>query len=256
MKNPFLIIAGICLLSGSALAADLGDAPAERVDQPERSSISWTGLYVGGHFGYGFSDTTWNNESGNPYSNPFAFAPLTILKEGFSPQDPIAGGQIGANYQMGRWVFGTEVSFTGTGLEESRPISPGAFNQPSTTTLQTDIRSQLLATARLGYALDDRWLAYVKGGYAGGDVHTSGKDTSFANYSFESNEWSSGWTIGAGAELRLSDIVSIGLEYAHINLGDQGHFGIIATLPDFPVKTSVSTQIDTVTARLNLKLYR
>ena len=165
------------------------------------ATVSWTGLYVGGHVGYGSSTTHWTHESGNPYSNPFAGAPISVPGEGFSSDGAIAGGQIGYNFQFGQWVFGPEVSFSGTSFTDSHPISPGAFNQPATTALSNKIGDILTVTGRLGFSFSDNILVYAKGGFASADVSASGNDTSFIDYSFSTSRRADGWIMGGGIDI-------------------------------------------------------
>ncbi len=226
---------------------------AQDADAPPISAASWTGVYAGGQFGFASGSSDWTHQSINPYSTTSPADPITVGQEAFSPDGVFAGGQIGANYQVSQWVFGAEVSFTSLGLDEARPVSPGAFQDPATTTIRTEIRGLFTTTARLGYAWDDTWLAYVKGGYARANVSTSGVDQSGLDYSFQTREASHGWTLGAGLELRLSDHISLAIEYNHIDLGRSSHLGDIAALPTFPVQMSVDTQFDSVAAHLNLR---
>jgi outer membrane immunogenic protein len=233
----------VLLPFGTALADDASIPGA---------TVSWTGLYVGGHVGYGQSYTHWKHESGNPYSNHFAGAPITLPGESFSRDAAMPGGQIGYNYQFGQWVIGPEVSFSGMSFTDSHPISEGAFNQPSTTTLSNKIGNILTVTGRLGFSVNNSFLVYGKGGFASADISASGTDTSFINYSFNTDQRANGWTIGGGVEYRLSNNVSLAIEYAHLDFGDETLTGKIADLPEFPVKMKVSSETDAVIAQLNL----
>ena len=74
-------------------AADIAAAPSRAI------APSWTGFYVGVHGGWGWGTT----EIQDPNSNPI-FNPTVATYDG-----PLAGGQIGANWQMGNVVLGAEV---------------------------------------------------------------------------------------------------------------------------------------------------
>src|SRR3954453_13705317 len=128
MSRACRMLSYFCAAASSGALLSPSSGSAGQIAVPP--SLSWTGLYVGGHFGYGFSDSSWLHQSINPFSTTQADVPITLRKESFSANDPIAGGQVGVNYQHGEWVAGTEVSFTGTGLNDTRPISSGVFNQP------------------------------------------------------------------------------------------------------------------------------
>ena len=75
------------LLSTTSFAADL---QVKAVAVPP-SVYNWTGLYVGGHVGYGIGMKDWLNAS------------FDYQVDGF-----LGGGQIGFNQQVGNLVFGIE----------------------------------------------------------------------------------------------------------------------------------------------------
>src|SRR5262245_18913739 len=81
-------VAAAALMVVAAVNAQAADAPA-RVQKapPGPVSYDWTGLYVGGHVGWGSSSA--DDQSGF-----------------------IGGGQVGFNYQIRQWVLGVEVQFS------------------------------------------------------------------------------------------------------------------------------------------------
>ena len=85
----------------AAQAADLGGAPVRRStkDAPHAppSVFSWSGIYVGTHLGYGWSDVDWENVSSSLGGSGW-----------------LAGGQIGYNWQRGALVFGVEADASAT----------------------------------------------------------------------------------------------------------------------------------------------
>jgi outer membrane immunogenic protein len=215
-------------------------------------SLPWTGIYIGGHAGYGTSSSHWKNENVSPYSAYCSGCSITLPGEKFSAEDAVAGGQIGYNYQIGPWVLGPEVSFSGSGFRDVHPISGGAFNSPATTTVHSNIDDLLTVTGRLGYLFHDNLLVYAKGGFASASLSAAGLDTSFINYSFQTDKRADGWTIGGGVEYRLSTNISFAIEYAHLDFADETLVGNISVLPAYPDKIRVRSDADTVTARLNL----
>src|SRR5262245_39723125 len=94
--------------AGAALAADMQVKASVYKAPPASVVYDWTGLYIGGHAGYGWGDPDshidWSNSilAGGPL--PPAI-PATYLKQtkGF-----IGGGQIGFNYQTGNLLIGVE----------------------------------------------------------------------------------------------------------------------------------------------------
>jgi outer membrane immunogenic protein len=113
------------------IAALMAVLPISAAHAGDSVPSSWTGIYLGAHAGYGTSDTHWKNEGISPYSTVCSLCAITIPGETFSSDGAVAGGQVGYNYQIGAWVIGPEVSYSGTGLEDAHPISAGAFFSPS-----------------------------------------------------------------------------------------------------------------------------
>jgi len=82
----------------------------------------------------------------------------------------VGGLQIGARWQAGNWVFGVEGTVSKTDINDSGPV----FNSATGigidgSVARTKIESLYTITGQIGYSWD-RWLAYVKGGAAMGDV--------------------------------------------------------------------------------------
>ena len=73
-----------------------------------------------------------------------------------------------------------------------------------------------LATVRgrIGMPID-RFLPYVTGGLAFGDITAGNSNAGFGTASTEKV----GWTAGAGFEYALTGLVSAKVEYLHVNLG-------------------------------------
>ncbi len=101
------IVAG-ALLAPAAIAADLGGGPARRgsiKDAPLPPSVplySWSGLYIGAHVGYGWSDLDWTAGGATSSDNGGGW---------------LGGAQIGYNWQRGALVFGVEADITGSGID-------------------------------------------------------------------------------------------------------------------------------------------
>jgi outer membrane immunogenic protein len=96
------------LIAGPATAADLGvyrPAPAAVVV----AAPSWTGIYIGGHVGAGWTTTEWRaiDLLGAP--------PFNMGSQG-SVSGFLGGAQVGANYQVDVMVFGIEGDISWTDL--------------------------------------------------------------------------------------------------------------------------------------------
>jgi outer membrane immunogenic protein len=229
----------IAATTQSAIAADLPARPrAAPVPVVAVAPINWSGFYIGGHGGWVKSDTDWTFFNG-------------IVSETFSQSDSswIAGGQAGFMFQFAYgWVVGMEVSYSRTDLS-----SDSTAQLVADRSRKSEIHDLILATARIGYAAD-RWLTYVKGGYANADVDFQTRVTSTSLVSSTSSHRDSGWTVGAGLEYAFTQYISFGLEYnfVHLFIDDRTQ----AVTPGFAVPqtvTDASADLHMVWARLNFR---
>ena len=120
-------------------------------------AYNWTGFYVGGHFGALYGDDGLDVRSG--LSRP------SIRRFG----GPMAGGQIGYDYQFGKWVVGLEGMAPGP-TPTARAACPNGFFFNCEVEMKLARRP---ARRRLGYALFDRSLVYVKGGVAAAEIEVA-----------------------------------------------------------------------------------
>lgn len=184
-------------LGALALVASL---PASAADLPARGmpykapayapAYNWTGFYLGINGGGAFGNSDWN---GMAVSN--------------SPGGGMVGATAGYNWQgMGSpWVFGLEGDVDWSGVSDSTTC--GAFSCQTKNTWFGTVRG------RVGYAWD-RFLPYVTGGVAFGDVKAS--RTGFAG----SSDTNAGWTVGAGIEGVIAGNWTAKVEYLYADIGD------------------------------------
>ena len=137
-------------VASPSFAADL-PRPAYKAPPVYVAPFSWTGFYVGINGGYGWGKSSWTE-------------PLTSLSTGdFSTKGGLVGGTVGYNLQTGSWVWGLEGDFDFSwmkGTETTICGTPGC-----------ETKNTWLATTRgrIGYAWD-RWLPFITGGLAFGDI--------------------------------------------------------------------------------------
>jgi opacity protein-like surface antigen len=115
----------------------------------------------------------------------------------------LVGATLGYNLQTGSWVWGLEADGDASWIKGSGCGS------------NCETRNRWLGTGRtrIGCAWD-RWLPYVTGGAAFGDV----KMTPFSNCASE-NKTKVGWTAGVGVEYAFMGAWSVKLEYLYVDLG-------------------------------------
>lgn len=196
------ILAFLAAASAPALAADLGAPPRPPLAAPLAPSFSWTGFYIGGNIGGG-----WSKFSGTDPTFP-AGGSTSIQGSGF-----LAGGQLGFNYQIGNVVLGAEGSYdwSGTKISDGGPFGGGAG-------LTVTDKNDYVATAagRLGYAFD-RLLVFGKGGVAWTRDKLDANDGlgGTASGSFGRT----GWLAGLGVEYAILPNWSLKLEYDYLKFG-------------------------------------
>lgn len=227
MRKVHVALLGVALtlLATAAQAADLGGAPRRSIKDapvPYAPVYSWTGLYVGTHAGYAWSDADWQDAIG---------------PSGHDGSGWLAGGQIGYNLQVGRLVFGLEADASSAWLDGSATCAGGGSCSHSYNWLAT-VRGRVGTTVN-----DNRTLLYVTGGGAWADVdYASSNGPGFSHTH-------SGWVAGGGIEHMLSPNMTARVEYLYYSFDDvtasAGTLGASATSLD------ASTQ--TVRFGLNLK---
>lgn len=191
------LLAGVGLLALGVASASAADIPRRRA-MPAKAPVyvapvyNWTGPYLGLYGGGGWG------RSG--FSDPLATG-------NFNLSGGVAGGTLGYNYQMGQAVLGVESDFGWSNIRDSTPCGG--------TSCET--RNNWLGTARvrLGYAVD-RFMPYVTGGAAFGDIKTSVAGVG------DSHTSKAGWTVGGGVEAAISGPWTAKLEYLYVDLGHGG----------------------------------
>jgi outer membrane immunogenic protein len=201
MRWKFIVAAAMAVLAGTAdaLAADL-PTPSPPVPLPA-AVYNWTGLYIGINGGYGTGNSNWSDSA--------VGASGSFPTSGF-----LIGGTVGANYQIGQYVFGIEGDGDWTNLQGNTGPTCGAISAvvPPPDSCQT--QSEWLATvrARVGYAFD-RILVYGTAGAAFGNIQTGLNPPSTFDSSVEA-----GWTAGGGIEFAFARNWTAKVEYLFVDL--------------------------------------
>lgn len=173
--------------------------------------VNWSGFYIGANAG-----TIWGKTDYTFVSNGAEVQPKYA--------GALAGGQVGYNYQIGKWVLGLEGDFDWSNGKGAAACPNGFYF-----TCETNIGWFATATARVGYAWE-RTLFFVKGGFAAADVkqQTYYNPSVFSGLSLPvggvlagSSSTATGWTIGAGAEYALNASWSAKAEWLYYDLGTE-----------------------------------
>jgi outer membrane immunogenic protein len=212
------LLASIAFI-GSAAAADMPvKAPVYKA--PIIAPLyNWTGFYVGLNAG-----GSWGHQNNDLVT---VLGGLTLFSNTDHLNGFIGGGQLGYNWQNDHWVFGLEADFQGSGQKADGTFVLPPFGQlfvaPGLTASYSD-KLEWFGTVRgrIGYA-QDRWLAYVTGGWAFGHGTLSGTGTTTPAgtvLAFSASKDYSGWTVGGGLEWAFKDRWSVKAEYLYIDFGD------------------------------------
>jgi len=176
-------------IAGAASAADLGRRNVIPMQAPSfYVPYNWTGFYLGINGGGAWGTSDWS-----------------LISVDIS--GGLIGGTIGYNWQLGQFVYGLEADFDWASIRGS---NSGA---PCVTTCDT--RNSWLGTtrARIGYAFD-RFMPYITGGIAFGDVRASS-----AGFGTSTHD-NVGWTVGGGLEGAIAGLWTAKIEYLYVDLGD------------------------------------
>jgi opacity protein-like surface antigen len=194
-------VAFILLAAGvSAQGADVA-SPGKASSPAVAAVTNWTGLYLGPHIGAGFGYRYWTFPDGAVVESSDAV---------------VGGGQVGANYQIGRWVLGVEADASFGNLNGATSTNRATFLHTcpdGVSNCRTRQHWIATATGRVGYAVDPA-LFYLKGGAAFTDSNYL-KDTPAGSEA--ASVARGGWTVGAGMEFALLRNWSLKLEYDYLD---------------------------------------
>jgi outer membrane immunogenic protein len=209
MKTLIVGLGFAALVSAPAVAADIP------VKAPPMAAVySWTGLYIGGTFGYNNGDLHWSfiNPANSPTPNPLELS-------GWN-----GGGFVGMQWQAGNFVLGVEANGFWSDLK-GWSICP-------TTTFRCEASLDDLWTVggRLGYVWGGagQYMTFVSGGWASAKV-TSDTITISSGALFDTgNARHDGWYLGGGFDFRLVGDWIAGFEYRHYQLESATHVAVPA----------------------------
>lgn len=187
-----------------AAAALSGSVHAVSASEPHRPHYfsgpqQWSGLYVGGHIGAGWSEGVYSEEGDDKVTN-------------FDFDATLIGAHIGYNTQFRSLVVGIEGDYTAAlDMEDRGPPfgGPNAFFR--------EVRIDDIATlrGRLGYA-HGGWLLYGTGGIAWVSMDFLGTQGSPK----KTREDETTWVAGGGVEYSPVKNLFFRTEYLHIGLDD------------------------------------
>ena len=185
MKRIGLVGVSLLALASAAAAADM---PRRYNQAPAYMPVyNWTGFYIGINGGGAWGDSTWSS------IGTFDVTGFTI------------GGTVGYNWQVSQFVFGLEGDYDWTNIDGNTAVTCATGCKTSNGWLAT-------VRGRIGYAYD-RFLPYITGGLAVGDIKAS--HAGFAG----GHDTNAGWTVGGGLEFVIAGSWTAKAEYLYVDLG-------------------------------------
>ncbi|WP_088343440.1 MULTISPECIES: outer membrane beta-barrel protein [Rhodomicrobium] len=257
--------AAIIGFASSAMAADVYQhgGGGSLKDEPIVEVPMWEGFYVGVGGGGSFASFDNDSDGGDLDLSILGVPLLAPLFTADSDVGDVAGFGtvvIGYDYQFrgSPWVIGAYADFDwmssdndmgGNAIDLSVLAIPGVGVADAA--LSVEIENVWSAGARLGYLTTPATLIYVLGGYSQADVNAharfrlldgvGGVTSAFRN---DDDIDADGFTVGAGIETKLSQNISLKLEYRFTDFED-GDLGVDAfTIPGVLNVTGGNSNVD------------
>jgi outer membrane immunogenic protein len=277
MKKLFVAgIAAAAFCGMPAFAADMAVPPPMPPPTPPFVPVySWSGLYVGGEFGYKWMSNNWDTtcvqgggllQCGNaPNAAAFPGAPDSTAQHRFSNSGVRPGVYAGYMFEMGRvWVTGIEGEWASYKQSSSVAGIPGCSTAACTGgalvpfSLSGDSasiinKSDASLRLRAGYLMTRDVLLYGTGGFAVQKVGATAVCTintspaCLLSHSQTNYKTMSGYTIGGGVEWKLYQNWLIRGEYRYSDYGTwKTNFFVNSGDVEFYTNVKVTSQILTV----------
>lgn len=219
--KTILLAATAALLTSTAFAADavlIEPAPIAEVAPVG----DWTGFYAGVQLGGAFgSDDGFFALDSNLDGSFGDDIPAFTNETGEFDNGFIGGVHAGYDWQFGNMVAGGLVDISAADIGDSQT---GRSGTPADYTIVRELDYLATVRGRLGYAFSDRFLGYVTGGVAFGDVEESFVSNTAAIVSTRGGDGTDlGYAVGGGVEAKVTERVSLGFEYLYTNLGSSDY---------------------------------
>jgi outer membrane immunogenic protein len=229
-----------------AAADEMTVAPAAFITAPS-GPFQWTGFYVGANGGYGglSSSVTYSpNDAASQAGTCGGVGRGKCIPDGgFQTAGPLAGGQVGYNWQFNPlWVTGIEADYqwanlAGQGLSTFHLGNVGAASANSNMIANQTLSSFGTVRARVGWVVVNPLLVYFTAGLAFGQVGetltlqpaASGRLSS-GGFSYacvagascfagSSSQTMVGWTVSGGTDYALTSNLILRAEVLFFDLG-------------------------------------
>jgi outer membrane immunogenic protein len=212
----FILTACAGLLAAAVVTSSFAaDLPRPAYKAPIYvAPFSWSGFYVGINGGYGWGTSSWSS---------------AVTAGDTKPTGGVIGGTLGYNLQTGAFVWGLEGDIDFSTVKGSTSAGTGVCAG-----IGCETRNRWIGTGRgrIGYAWD-RWLPFITGGVAVGDVKMS------PNTGLTETKTKVGYTLGGGVEYAFLGPWSAKLEYLYTDLGKSSCVTACAIATDVTFKSNM-----------------
>ena len=171
--------------------------------------MNWAGPYAGINTGY-----TWvHDKSEGSYYCKGGCSPLSNNANGAS-----VGIDLGYNLALqNNFLVGIEAEFKSYDANKEGNVTDiiGSVMQK----INSSLEKKFSFLGKIGYLVNDKTLAYVKGGWANAQIkrdYTNENDPTAVVESHKS--WQDGWTLGIGSEYNFYQNLTAKLEYRYTDL--------------------------------------
>ena len=171
--------------------------------------MNWAGPYAGINTGY-----TWvHDKSEGSYYCKGGCSPLSNNANGAS-----VGIDLGYNLALqNNFLVGIEAEFKSYDANKEGNVTDiiGTVTQK----INSSLEKKFSFLGKIGYLVNDKTLAYVKGGWANAQIkrdYTNENDPTAVVESHKS--WQDGWTLGIGSEYNFYQNLTAKLEYRYTDL--------------------------------------
>jgi outer membrane immunogenic protein len=269
----------VALLAGTALAgansvfaADLTMPTKKEPPAPMAApAFSWTGLHIG--LGGGAAMMRARSHSSS-YINDNANG----IYSGGGEQSDLGkfGGfgtiQVGGDYQLDKFVIGAFGDFDLSSLKAGSKSRAAAYchvnnnncNTVATHSVGYKVGNSWDAGARLGYLINDRSLVYGLGGFTSAQISSGARLDQYVNTDDNGNYhpyvqsqqsgWKSGYLIGVGYEMALTDHITFKTEYRYSDYGTvSSHYSYDNGPFNGGASSSANISVQSVRAMLSYK---
>ena len=204
-----------------------GGATTQAAEMASERKINWTGFYLGGAAGAGALSNNVNATFGG------ASASANTGGQGF-----LGSVFAGADYQFtDRALVGVMGDLSWAGLQSTTTAAAG--NSGATVNARQNMSWSVLA--RLGFLPTPSTLLYAAGGYTGTTFTTTVSAAAGGAFaSLSQDNALSGWTIGPGVEIRITDGWSTRVEYRYTQFGQVSANGATFQPSDQTVRAGLS----------------